>query len=517
MESRFQRLFFWLVVAVTIISTLYWIAFALNAYNTFHEYNDLGENAYNMWVYLNYPATAKGLQVLVIGNHVAPDQLFVLAIFALYQSSVTLLVFQAIIMGLTGFVIFLVARDLTKNTVLSFLFYIAFVLNPGMHGLLVFDYHIEVFMILFYVLTFYFYMKRRLWPFLAASVLLLCVAESAIYLGITMVAGLLLFEYSINKDKDARRARLPMLGLLLLLSVAALILYHAVDLRLDTLYGTGYYSQLSPNLYITNYYSEQNSNLAGLFSGILQGKLKVYLEAYSLYGFVVGILGFGFVVGFDPLVTLIFASGWLTEIFLLGGFNMGAIWNLYFSYVLGGTFAGAMIGNYAATEKTGVVARLLLRLKGAKWYDRTIPPFIKSSLLMVLMVILLLSPLFIYSKNINNLGQDFLFQVSPSNQTLINQLQYVVNRVPNNVSLMAPYFTMPHVIQRNELELIGSTETTYFKPQYVLADFNLNISLNAFSYENMTLYNDTLRSSPGYHIVAENGTAVLWEMNSTGP
>jgi hypothetical protein len=146
----------------------------------------------------------------------------------------------------------------------------------------------------------------------------------------------------------------------------------------------------------------------------------------------------------------------------------------------------------------------------------------------------LISPYFVLSKNVNNLGQDFLFNVNSTVKPQITALTSIVRLVPANASLMAPFFTMPHLAERQYFEQIPPTAgdivpvsitsrnaTVYgmdVYPQYILADFNPYISLNAFygsqfqNFMNITggkIVNNSIVFNGIYSIYAYNGTAVL--------
>ena len=103
----------WLVLAglLTVANFTYWCLYSLNAYNTFHEFGDLGAFAYDMYYHLHYPNIVWGLQYLIFGNHIAPDLILVLPMYAIFQSALTLLFIQAAVLSVTGLVLFVVARD----------------------------------------------------------------------------------------------------------------------------------------------------------------------------------------------------------------------------------------------------------------------------------------------------------------------------------------------------------------------------------------------------------------------
>ena len=175
----------WLALTVlfTVANFAYWAMFSINAYNTFHEYSDLGTFAYDMYYHIHYPNIVWGLQYLVYGNHVAPDLILMVPLYAVFQSPLTLLFIQAAVLSVTGFVLFLVARDLLKDSRMALLLAFAYFLNPGIHGMLMFDFHAESLIVLFYILTFYFYMRKELRMMVVSLLFLLGSMEVAPFPG----------------------------------------------------------------------------------------------------------------------------------------------------------------------------------------------------------------------------------------------------------------------------------------------------------------------------------------------
>lgn len=504
-----------LVLIISVVSTIYWGMYALNAYNTFHEYLDLGAYAYNMWFYLHYPSIVSGVQFLIFGNHIAPDQLLMLPFFYAYQSSLTLLFAQAIVLTATGIVIFLVARDLLGNEKLAFILFIAFVLNPGMHGMMIFDYHVESFIIIFYVLTFYFYMKRRTLPFLISLLLLLGTIEEAPFLAATLGVGLILFEFFTNKDPELRKKRIKLAVIMITISAIVAVSYYAIEYQLGQSYMLGDYAGLPVELRSFGYTGSQIGIIGSLFSGtsnsFLSSSPKIIL--IISYGIVVALFAFGFAALFEPIITLILVLPWLIGGLVTFNWGLFAIYENYFGFVLGGVFVGAILGIMAAGERKSLVARLIFIFIRRHNYKKTLMHFIYASTVSMMIILLAVSPIFVLNKNVNNLQQDFLFQVNASEQIQIQQLNYVIGLVPSNAALMTTYFVMPHVIQRKNLELLENS-TYFFKPEYVLIDFNENISLNALTYENFSYFNKTINNSTGYSLVASNGTARLYKLDN---
>ncbi len=490
---------------ITAISAIYWTMFASNAYSTFHEYDDLGIFAHNMWLDINYPGISSGLQYLVFGNHISPDLvLLVLPFFAIAQSSLTLLVIQVLFSSAAAISVFFISRDLLKSNGLAMLFFIAFLVNPGVNGMLVFDFHIESLITIFYLLAFYFYIKLRKRLFILSSILLLATFEEAPYLGATLAIGLLVYEFLYNRkgSEGASPQRIRLAAMLLGLSILFFVVYQGITIFLLQSYSSGSYSSLPPYLKVG----------PGVFLSLF-----IYHGAtasagapltYTLYALAVGILFVGGAALIDPIVTLVLASAYLGELFVVGNSGFVYVFQQYFSFIIGPVIVAGVLGIMLLQARKGYLGRML-----AKWEESGKKPIpyvliIASSLAIANILILWAYPSFVLSRNTNNLAQDFLFQVSPAQHAYYQQLYSVMALIPNNASLTAPFFTTPHLMNRLYLQDTGYTMPIwYFKPEYILIDVNLNVSLNA--YAGIDQLRQYLNQTSNYTIYARNGSAIL--------
>jgi uncharacterized membrane protein len=508
-----EKVYLYIVIVAVALSIVYWALFSLNAYNTFHEYSDLGFSTLSMYYHIHYPAVVGGLEYLIFWNHISPDQLLILPIFYIWQSSMTLLIVQDVVLSLTGLLIFFVARDLLKSRAWALVFCIVYLVNPGMHGMLVFDYHAEFLIIPFYVLTFYFYMKTRRKAMIASLLLLLGSIEGAAFLAIFLGIGLFLFDYAYNKDVTIRRARMDLAMTIIAVSIVVIIAEAALTAYLQQSYTTSY-SNLPVQFKVINTGVAQLGNTATALpshSGSMQSQSGTNMNMYVLYGVFAGILCFGALILFDPLITLIFSAPWLVGIFVLNDASFTTVWNQYFSYVLGGTIVAAMLGFILLQEKKGPFAKMLANHKG-RYYNNFTFSFLKSSVLLITLFLAFTYPFFSYSKNLNNFSQDFLLHVGPQQIALDSQLESMISLIPQNASLLTEYFITSHVADRRYLDFFAY-ENTFFKPEYVLVDMNLNISLNAMG--DVPYFKNFSANNPGYNLVAHNGTAMLFKLNDT--
>ncbi len=494
------------VFAVALASGIYWFAFALNAYGIFHEFNDLGYFAYSMWYLIHYPRIVHGLQSLVFANHIAPVQLLVLPFFYLYQSALTLLLVQDAALALTGLVVFYAARDLLKNNLAALLLFLAFVLNPGMHGMLIFDYHAEAFITIFYLLAFYFYMKRMGWLFIASLLLLLGTIEEAPILALFLGIGLLLYAV-LHEDRRMKKSGIALAAAAIIISLCALFTYSWTTQALSGGYASGAYPGLPPYLQAIPFAQEQI--VAG---GSFSVKLAVQLLETPViaYGLLLVLFGFGLAVIFDPLILAVLLLPWFVQAVYVGYSPFFLIYYQYFGFSLGPVIVAAMLGLILAKKRKGALASFLHRRLGRAGYDHLYRAVVYSAAASALLF-LLFSPIFVKSANINSMQEAFLFNVNATDRAAIQSLNAVMGRLPANASLMTTYFIYSHLFQRKGIELLGN-QSYYFKPEYILVDFNSSISVNVGQNGQEQWFDRFMQeNAANYTIIAENGTAVLYK------
>lgn len=184
------------------------------------------------------------------------------------------------------------------------------------------------------------------------------------------------------------------------------------------------------------------------------------------------------------------------------------IYYQYFGFVLGACFVATILGIILAREKRTPIPFLLSRSMTKKRYAAVYKALVYSTILFAV-IFLLASPVFVKSVNVNNLTEDFLFQANATQVQQMQQLDSMINVVPENASLMTTYFIYPHVIQRKELETL-SNDTYFFKPDYVLVDFDEYGGENDFKNSQYQYLNNFMNENAGEYVTyATNGSAVL--------
>jgi uncharacterized membrane protein len=519
-----------LAVALVLISIVYWSVFSANALNTYHEYDDLGRANYDMFYHTVFPSAVHGLQYLVFENHFMPDQLLIIPFYALAPSPLTLLVIQDIVLCATGLVAFFIAKDLLKSPKIGLILCIAFLLNPGMHGILSFDYHAEAAIPLFVLLVFYFMVKRRPVLFGVSLFLLFGLIDVSQFVGLGLGLAMMAYAFLREKDQAARRSLMRYSAVVIGASVLALFVYSVMVTSLSSAYVAGQYSALPQFLKLNGIVGEEVAGIATNFTS--SGAVAVditYFFPYLLYAVALAFLGFGIAGLLDPVLMVLFISPWLAAAFILNFSNTIFIWNQYFSYALGGGIIATILAIRHVNDHHEAGRNSVSLFK----YGKGIAKYLPASILACALILFILSPHFVYSKNINNLQQDYLFQITPAEKAQVEQLTSMIALIPKNASVMGPFFAMSQLSNRQYFEEIPATfnSTTiqpsntpqeqngmWFQPEYIVADFNPYISLNAGSgyqiqdFVNITgatIVNGSATFNGPYEIYAYNGTALL--------
>jgi uncharacterized membrane protein len=506
-QIRKDRICLALAVLIVALSVLYWSAYSVNAYRTLHSYWDLATPAYDMYYHVNYPGVVHGLQYLSFAEHLAPDQLLVLPIFYANQSSLTLLLVQAAVLSLTGLLVFFVAKRLLKDSFIGLLLCFAYLINPGMHGMLLIDYHVEFLIIPFVLLTFYFFMGRKRIPFLVSLLLLLGTLETAAFVAIAMGIGFLAYEliYDGKEKKAVRSERMRLSVFMIVISILALAAYLFAASLLSSAYAAGAYPNLPPPLETVGLASQQIGALGSMAINTV-GHLWAP-PIYIAYALAVVFLGFGIGALFIPEVTLILVLPWLVEGYFLGKSPFFLLWYQYFGYVVGGSLVAAILAVIAIRRRSS---------RFGSFWDDDPNDMIRKSILVMSLVIFMMCPIFTISNALTNPAQNFLFRTPPWEAQHIAQVESMIRLIPQNASVVATVDTVSQLTDRQELApMSGTGKSPWFTPEYVLVELNGSIGTppDPESSFNATALDNSVLSSGDYRLYARNGGAELYKLS----
>ena len=504
MESKQDRKYLLLAILLTLLSSTYWIIFQINSYNTFHMTDDGGRVPMAMYYAINYPGSVQGFQHIIFQSHIAPDQWLLFPIFYLFPSPITLMIAKTVILSLTGLFLFFLARYLTKSPLLSLLFCFMYFINPGVTGMQIADYHVEILIVPLYLLTFYYYMRLDKKAFFLFSVLLLMTLESIVTTVIAFGIGLIIFEYQFDKDDEVRRQRMRLAGSMILLSLAALMMYNIAYYSVQGSYATNS-TGLPMVLNLVAYPLVPLFGSVSQFSTPIASSLNFYL--YVLYGLAIVFLGSGVSALFDMPSAFMFLLPWLAGVLVLHDYYFFFIDRWKYSYAVGGTIVAALLGAQLALNEK----KLSILFFKPRWLENKRRMSLILAVSAALAVLLFLASFYFMlpAYLLHPANTVFLFTLNSTQTTYYDQLKFLMNQVPANASLMTQDNLLPYMYQRKNIELF-SNDTYYFQPDYILEDLNANITLGV-SLIPQYIFALTYINNHGndYSILMQNGTGIL--------
>jgi uncharacterized membrane protein len=434
-----------------------------------------------MYYHVHYPAILHGMQYLSMCSHLSPDSIaFILPFFYIFQSPLTLLIVQATIVGLTAFAVFLVSSDLLGDQRTGFILFLAFLLNPGVIALLVFDFHLEVMIPLFALFAFYMFAKKRKRLFVISGILLAFSTEAAPTVAIALGLGLAFYASHLALEKNADREYLAMALALVLIGILAWIGYGWATSYLSRAYASGAYPGLPALLKNINFESGEISNFLARFHSTYIGVYYMPIPT-TLFALAIILMSFGAIAMSELFILLLLTSPWLIEVLIFQNSNFVNLFNQYFAFGIGGTLIAAIMSINILRRKYGT--HKSGRREGLGRFAAA-----HTNILILISAISLFAVYILLILYANPEGLKSLLLLRENNSVSIysQQLDSIVARIPQNASIIVPYFVMAHVATREYLEIIPgpgqaqgilpsnaivntwSEYDTWFVPEYII-------------------------------------------------
>jgi len=486
---------------------LYWSYFEFYKYSTFQSsYFDMGYMPHSLYLHLYSPQMIPGLQYFVFGEHLSLFAFQVLAAFALLQNPMTPILLQELSLALASIVAYMIGKRILNNRMVGLALGFAFLINAGVRGITVYDFHLEGFIPLFYLLAFYFYMRDSKKGFLISYALLLSTIETSLVVGLTLLAGVFFYELFWNRklsgeERKRQNKRKGMLIAALAITILFGIFYIGVANSLTTSYQNGGYAITPPNQKLVNFFSFQLQTLENP-GGVSYSPYGLYLMGTA--GLINLFLGFGTTSLVNPLLSILLVSPWIGEVFILHNLVFATFNNEYYAYAIGGALVSAVLGMLIISKAK--MPGLLGRLFPSNLYQISGTIF-SLSIMISLLLFLITFPL-----------PPFLLNGAPNlNYTQIN---FLISQIPANAYLMSDVSLNPHLYYVQNLELTPNIQLKgftpsgfstidaplyWFRPTYIAFDTNFsdfgtiqnaNFSIYAYMGSNYTLY----RSAGGLQI-----------------
>jgi uncharacterized membrane protein len=222
----------------------------LMRYYTYRTYIDLGVFDQALFTALHGRLFYETPDLIVIpsgsflGTHFAPLLFLLLPIFAIAPRPETLLILQTIFIALGAIPIYLASGFVLGKQRIPIVLASVYLLNPAIHSMNMFDFHLEAFLPFFLGMTYYFLLRKAWRRFLVFLALSLITIEFAAIIIASMCIGVLL------SDKEALKSIRHPLRLLQHRSLGVLMPLLTIPVALGVFYllllgsayfgGTGY-------------------------------------------------------------------------------------------------------------------------------------------------------------------------------------------------------------------------------------------------------------------------------------
>lgn len=224
-----------LVIALAIsIYTITLTWFTVSKHNTFTTYAwDLGIFDQSFWTTINRDKIFYYTCELHLsdsgsffGIHFSPILFTVIPIYYLHQSAETLLFIQSLVLGLSAYPIYQIAQLYHKKKTSCILSCI-YLMNPALHGVNSYDFHVQAFLPLLLGYVLYFSLSKKWLSFIVAVNLALAVQEQVFYL-IAAYSLFLVILLIRNPHQETKRTRTLIIILLLTTAIAWKLISGAV-------------------------------------------------------------------------------------------------------------------------------------------------------------------------------------------------------------------------------------------------------------------------------------------------
>ncbi len=220
-ENQYELIIALAIAVYTI--TLTW--FTIAKHNTFTTYAwDLGIFDQGFWTTINLDKVFYYTCELHLsesgsffGIHFSPILFTIVPIYYLHQSAETLLFTQSLVLGLSVIPIYKIAR-LYHNKQMSCLLACLYLLNPALHGVNSYDFHVQAFLPLTLGFLIYYTLSSQWMGLLVAANLSLAVQEQVFYIIAAYTVFLVILL--IRDKEDTNRTKILVL---LLFIVSALV------------------------------------------------------------------------------------------------------------------------------------------------------------------------------------------------------------------------------------------------------------------------------------------------------
>jgi uncharacterized membrane protein len=367
------------------------------------------------------------------GTHFSPILFLVVPVYAAFQSPLTLLAFQSLIISLAALPIYWIGRDKLHSKVWGLVFSSAFLLHPGVHSMNCFDFHVQAFIPLFFTMAFYYLDSQKWLRGIMFAVLTLATIEFAPVLVLALAVYLFL-RLAFRREQLSRMVTLKRMiiptglavGSVLWFLISFQVMYNINPLKSVGLPGNWDLWGRSMSEVILNVIGNPVMAL-----GLLVNPID---KVYYVFSTMAPVFFLSFLAPFEFLLVV----PWLFAALLSQYSPYYQYYYQYFGLMAGQIFIAAIYG-----------ARNLLRPPKVSLNVRVISGIEKKLMLFVVLLSI------ISALAISPLGLPSLTTRRIEMNSHIQMLHEILNLIPSNASVATQNDILPHLAQREEISVLG--------------------------------------------------------------
>jgi len=355
-----------------------------------------------------------------LGDHLELGLLYLLPWYAIFQSPITLLFLQTLLLGLSAWPLYLIAQVFCdkyklKNNTTPLIISLSYLLSPFVQNINLEEFHIAPLIIFLFLWTLYFYFKKKYWHFILFFVLTLLTRED-----VAISLGFLSAIIGWDNRQALWQAKKWWLypGLLT-------IAWFFLSLKIIAL------SNPENQFKYLILYGGQN-----IFNPFLW--IKSLLELKNIWIFIGYLLSLLFLPLLKPKYLILLIPTFL-QISLMNSSNSGALYALHYQGII-------IVGLYVALSES--IATCSIKFPELKKYYNLLLFFV---IIAVIYTNFFFGPLQFFTQKTNNI-------VNHTENS--SQKQKILSLIPTNASISAPYRLLPNLSNRehvytNRLSFLG--------------------------------------------------------------
>lgn len=396
---------------------------------------------------------------LIFADHFSPTIFLLAPIFWIFPQGETLLIVQAIIVAASGFVLFLLARDILKNAFYAISLMLVYFLFVGLQNAVITDFHEVTIATLPFMLTFYSIFKKKKILYFISLILLLGSKETMFLLGIGIAIATFFLQPSWRKIAYITAALSIIWGLL------------AIKVVIPFFSGGRYF-----------YENAISADPMKLVNAFMYPEIKRHTLFYTFFSF-----------GFLPLLSPAF---WflIFQDFLVRFYpeNFGTRWSLALHY-------SALIAAIMAVSSIFSL-RFLSR-------------FLNKKYVTAIVLLLLLNSLFLYRVTLDG---PFALSYNPAFYSHTKDFEYLkplYTKIPKDATVVAQNNIATHFTHQKVYMLVTGTDNNPTKwGDYIIIDNRPGQSPNNYwAIKNMDALITNLKHNTQYKIIYNKDTLFIFK------